>query len=82
MHKAKWQSSSRIMAESTATSRGWASGQKDRGLFGRRALFLLVGTLRRRAAELMGRREQLVVLAKIVGMSKINQVHAVKRELR
>ena len=44
--------------------------------------FSLVGTLRRRAAELMGKRGEMIVLAKIVGMSKMNQVRTVKRELR
>ncbi len=42
---------------------------------------MLVGPLRRMAAELMVKRGQMMVLAKIVGMSKMNQVHTVKREL-
>jgi len=43
---------------------------------------LLVGPLRRRAAELLGNRGQTWILAKVVGMSKMNQIGTVKRELR
>ncbi len=43
---------------------------------------MLAGPLRRRAAEFMGKRGEMIVLAKIVGMSKMNQVRTVKRKPR
>ena len=43
--------------------------------------FFVGGPLRRKETALMKRRGEMILLAKIVGMSKMNQVRTVKREL-